>query len=196
MMRWLFLASVLLVSGSSSPALASRIVVSAEPNSNVCSLAMTAGVPATVYALAALGGDAAAPGIIGAEFRILGFDPMWAVVSQPNQAQIVDMGDPVGNGCVLVFGSCQLPSNQIVLLYTMTVIPFTVGSNRIVHVIEHANPTSSSFPCPWMMLCNQPNETRICVQGGVSCINGGAACCTVDPVETTSWSQVKSLFAR
>lgn len=195
MMRWLCFTSALLLEFSSAPAQASRIVVSAAPTSVVCSLTMTEGVPVTVYALAELGGDAAAPGTLGAEFRILGFDPTWAVVSQPNPAQIIDMGNPVGSGCVLVFGGCQLPSNQIVLLYTMIVIPLTV-SPRVVEVIEHANPTNSSFPCPWLMICNQPNETRLCVQGGLSCINGPAGCCVIDPVEPTSWSRVKSLYAR
>jgi hypothetical protein len=196
MMRRLFLVSVLAVGTSSSASLASSIVVSAESTANICSLTMEAGVPVTVYALAVLGGDAAAPGITGAEFRILGFDPTWAVVSQPNPAQIADMGDPVGNGSLLLFGTCQQPSNQVVLLYTVTVLPFTVSAGRMVEVIEHANPSNSGFPCPWLLICNQPSETRLCVQGGVSCINGSAACCAVDPIDSTSWSQVKSLFAR
>ena len=196
MVRWLWLLSALSMSVSSSPVHASRIVVSAAPDLEECSLTMEAGMPVTVYALAVLGGDAAAPGITGAEFRIIGFDRMWAVVSVPNPAQVVDMGDPVGSGCVLLFSSCLPPANRIVLLYTITVLPFVVSSNHIVRVIEHANPSDSNFLCPWLLLCNQPNETRLCVPDGVSCINGSTACCMIDPVEPTSWSRVKSLFSR
>lgn len=196
MMRRILVPFVLLIGVSGTPAHASRIVVSAEPNAVVCSLTMTEGLPVTVYALAVLGGDAAAAGTVGAGFRILGFEPTWAVVSVPNPAQIVDMGNPVGSGCMLVFNNCLAPTNQIVLLYTMTILPFTIVPHRIVQVIENAVPTEPSFNCPWLLLCNQPNETRICVEGGVSCINSTPACCDIDPVETTSWSQVKSLFAR
>ena len=190
-----FAALLVLACIHASTARASDIVVSAQANAPVCTLTMEAGIPTTVYALAVLSGDAAEIGIYDAEFRIHGFDPAWAVVSRPNAAATSDIGNPVDNGCVLSFTTCERPVNQIVLLYTMTVIPFTVTPGRMVFAYGPVKPTNPNFPCASLLACNLPNPTRICVPGAVSCINAAASCC-ISPIESTSWSQVKALYTR
>jgi hypothetical protein len=191
-----FAVLLILATMHASTAPASDIVISSQPGAHVCSLTMEAGVPTTVYALALLSGDAAASGIFGAEFRIHGFDPTWAVVSHPNAAATTDEGNPVDDGCILGFTTCQPAENQILLLYSMVVIPFTVTPGRVAFVLGNVKPTNPNFPCATLVACNLPNPTRICVPGGTSCINAAPSCCDISPVESTSWSQVKSLYSR
>lgn len=174
---------------------ASDIVLSAVSNSFECAITMQAGVPIQVYALATLGDDAAANGILGAEFRIYGFDTRWAVVSHPNPAFVTDLGNPVDDGCLIQFAGCQTGTDQIVVLYSITVIPILLSpEGYTVRIYEHMSTTQPSLNCPWLVTCNSPTSTRICVPGGRSCINLGGCCVT--PVESVSWSRVKSLYER
>jgi len=176
-------------------AFASSIGVFFAADGSDCDAAQPGPMPFTYYICAVLGGDAAAGGITGAEFRVDGAPGTadgWFMSANPNPASNVAIGnpvDPVIRGCNIAFPSCQ--SAGVVLLYTITGFASGVVANRTMTVDRHIMPTNPQFPCSLLVLCDAPVFTKICVLGGQAFLNGGV--CTVG-VEETSWSSVKGLF--
>jgi hypothetical protein len=154
-------------------------------------LTFPGGAPVTFYIHAVLGGDAAAGGITGAEFRVDNVPTSgegWFVTPTANAASNVAIGNPIAGGCNIAFPSCQ--TGSAVLLYTVSGFA-TTGPSRTFITDRHTTPSNPQFPCPLLVLCDAPVFTKICVGAGEAFLNRGT--CTVG-VEEKSWSSVKSLF--
>lgn len=146
--------------------------------------------PFFIYIGAVLGGDAAGPGISGAEFQCTGVDPAWFNTVTPNPASGLALGTPIGGGCNIAFPGCM--SGGFVLLYTVQSLALAPVTGRTLAVTQHTTPSNPNFLCPLVTLCDGPVFTKLCVSGGEAFLNAGRPC-TVG-VEAKSWSQVKSLF--
>jgi hypothetical protein len=142
--------------------------------------------PFTIYIFAVLGGDAAANGITGAEYRLTGIDPAWFMSVIPNPSATFNLGSPIdGVGVNIGFPSCQ--SVHELLLHTISVFPLTPPAPRTLRIERRNPPSSPNWPCPLVRLCDgEPN--KLCVPGGEAFID-----CTVG-VEPATWTQVKALY--
>jgi hypothetical protein len=144
-----------------------------------------------MYVLAWLTGTSAG-GIVGAEFRVVGFPAEWSATVTPNPAAIVSLGDPLGAGCNIAFCACQDGAGQgVVLLYTASFVAATAVSNRVVSVDRHT--PSSWLGCPMLNeSCCSPCDFFSCAGSRPAAINFPAYC-TVS-VEPATWSQVRGLY--
>jgi hypothetical protein len=154
----------------------------------------------TWYVMAILGGDIAADGITGAEFSLKGVPPAWFAQIFANPAANVDLRHPmgIGVGTNIAFPACQKAAP--VLLYTYQVLATSVPANGTYLTVErHDFPSSPSFQCPLLVICDPPIFTKVCVRGGQGILNGDPSGtpppvpCTVG-VDQTNWSTVKSLY--
>jgi len=147
----------------------------------------------TLFVLALLRGPSS-NGITSAEFRVEGMPSAWLAIAVP-ATEALTIGDPLGNGCDIVFPICQIGSDRLVLLYSILYITSSEPvENVTLRIDSRSPPTEYNFPCPSVTLCDQPAFTRICCRGGEAFINSNRTC-TVD-VESKSWSQIKSLYNR
>lgn len=185
MKKLLPILTALLVCGASATAVASSIGLSFADGSP-CGEAI-ANQPFVINVFVQMGGDVAAGGFTGAEFRIDGLDPAWFMTLTLNPAANILLGDPV-NGCNVVFPVCQGP--PVVALFSLSCISSTPVDPRVLHVVRHSTPTNPDFPCPLVTLCNFPDFSIVCVEGGTAFLNTG---CQVGTASKT-WSGVKGLF--
>lgn len=177
--------AALVIAGSSVPAIASSIGMSFA-NGSPCGEAIP-NQPFVINVFVQMGGDAAAGGFTGAEFRIDGLDPAWSMTLDLNPAANILLGDPV-NGCNVVFPVCQGP--PIVPLFTLSCVSAAPVSPRVLQVVRHSTPSNPDFPCPLVTLCNFPDFSIVCVEGGTAYVNTG---CLVGTASKT-WSGLKELF--
>jgi len=173
------------------PAVAVRIGVFADPNASSCGLQVQAPTPVTFYVLAVLD-DARADGIVGAEFRITGFPGSasgWFLnANWTAPATKWPLGNPMFDGTDLALWPCQRSANRIVELGRISGFVTSSVTNVVVRVEGHLTPSNDDFSCPYVTLCDsadacgtgiqQPQFTRVCVEGLESIINGDP--CTVD----------------
>lgn len=183
----LFLALCLAV----GPASASSIGVFFAPDGSDCDGSIPGFTPGTFWVLAVLGGDAAAGGITGVEFRLVGVPGGWFLNPTVNPVFNIVVGTSFAQGYNLASGSCQAGSGSILTLYTVSYFATTTEPPSYWRVDRHTTPSSPAFPCPLMVLCDALVFTKLCVGGGECLINGGP--CTVG-VEETRWSTMKSLY--
>src|SRR5262245_18156055 len=73
------------------------------PDASDCDYVARTLEPFTTYVLAVLGTDAAADGITGVEFRLIGIDPSWLDTVTPSPLASIVLGDPIGIGAGIVF---------------------------------------------------------------------------------------------
>jgi len=169
---------------------ASSIGVFFATDGSDCDANVVANSPVTWYLIAVLGGDGAANGITGAEFRMDGTPAGWFVNPTSNPASNIALGNPITGGCNIAFPSCQVGQNGFVLLYTVSGFATSGPTARFI-VAGHSSPSNPDFHCPLLVLCDPPTFTKVCVLGGQGVVNGVA--CTVG-VQQKSWSSVKSLY--
>lgn len=169
---------------------ASSIGVFFAPDGSDCDATAAPFAPFLTYIGAVLGGDAAGPGITGAEFRCDGFDPSWFNTVTPNPASSLALGNPIAGGCNIAFPGCQ--SGSFVLLYTVQSIALAPITGRNFTILKHTTSSNPNFQCPLVTLCDAPVFSLFCVSGGQGFLNQPGPC-TVG-VEQKSWSQVKSMF--
>src|SRR5262245_51084357 len=130
-------ACVVILALAPLPAQASSIRVAFSPDGSAGCFDPQPFVPWNVYIVADLFDDGTAIGIIGAEFRVAGFDPSWQRVVTPNPAANITLGDPLGGvGCSIGFPDCRTGVNGIVLLYTVQVVAFTPIAPRTLEVFS------------------------------------------------------------
>jgi hypothetical protein len=176
---------------------ASNIVVSFTPDGSDCTGTVPINTMVTWYIVAILGGDAAANGITGAEFRQVSTPGGWFMNAVPNPASSISIGDPLGPcGANLAFPSCQPGANGAVLLYTVSGFATTQVTNAWLAIERHACTAQPPWLCPLLVICDAPVYTMVCVPpGGFAIINGDhCVCCpAVDPA---SWSRVKALYTQ
>lgn len=184
------LAAAVLSFGAGS-AHASSIGVFFAPDGSDCDGTATPGVPFTVYIGAVLGGDAAAGGIFGAEFSLIGADPTWITTITPSPALDLVLGNPVLNGCNIAFPACQ--PGPFVPLYTIQFTAPAAVSPRAFRIWPHQTPSGPNFLCPLVLKCDAPVWTKVCVSGGQAFLNDPSRVCTVG-IESRNWTAVKSLF--
>jgi len=144
---------------------------------------------ANYFVGAILGGDAAAAGITGAEFRLDGVNPGWFTTATAGAGSNLALGGPTTGGCNIAWPTCQ--TGSFVLLYS--IVSFvTTGTPppTTLSILKHTTPSNPNFLCPLVTLCDQ-SFTLLCVSGGQAFLNGGN--CNV-AVQQTSWSSVKSLY--
>ena len=157
-----------------------------------CSADVQLGVPFTLYIQARLEGSAQ-QGITGADFRVDGMPAAWLVLSvAPNPLANLNFGNPLAGGATIAFPSCAGDSSQCLNLYTCTIVPTSVVASRTLTVRGHPTPVDCHGPCcPYLLLCDPPLYTQVCVLGGQAILNGPP--CTVN-VERQTWSRFKSLY--
>ena len=185
------LVTALCLAGSAS---ASSIGVFFAPDASDCDAdGVQPFAPFFMYIGAVLGGDAAAPGISGAEFQCTGVDPAWFNTVTPNPVSNLALGNPIAGGCNIAFPGCMVGgTGNFVLLYTIQSLALAPVTGRTLSVLQHTTPSNPNFLCPLVTLCDGPVFTKLCVSGGQAFLNLGRPC-TVS-VEQKSWSQVKSMF--
>lgn len=181
------LIACLLVTLISPVARASYIGVLFDTASYTHEACATPMVPLRGFIVAVLGGDVAAAGITGAEFRLDGLDPSWTSTATPNPAANLVFGDPLAGGCQIAFPTCQLP--EVVMLYTLDIVAPTVIQDVLLTVRAHQNPSNPNFACPRLPICDAPVFTITCVGGADAWIRP----CPVG-VRATSWSTVRALY--
>ncbi len=172
---------------------ASSIGVFFAPDGSDCDGVATPLVPFTIYVGAVLGGDAAAAGIVGAEFSLAGADPAWITTVTPNPAADIAIGNPVlvGNGgCDIAFPGCQ--PGPYVPLYTIQFTSPVAIAPRTFAIRRHLVVADPIYACVLLRLCGG-NFTKLCVAGGQAFLNDPTRACTVG-VEQQTWSTVKSMF--
>jgi hypothetical protein len=149
---------------------ASNIYIASHADGTSCYMpVIPPGGSGTAYIFAILGGDAAASGIFGAEFSVTGMPPEMMVSATPAPSN-VNLGDPFGSGCNIAFPSCQPQSGgNTVLLYTVNLTAPPSGvPHYVLDVSRHQTPSSPTYPCPLLYLCDPPAFTRLCVNGSRS----------------------------
>ena len=146
----------------------------------------------TAWILAVPGGDAAADGIVGAEFRLDNFPSDWFVTPVANPAASLILGGPLAGGTSIAFDTCQSPGVPAtpVLLFTLNYFATSVHDQHVVRVLQHSTPSNPAFQCPLVVLCDAPTYTKLCVTGGLAAFNWPG----FTAVTPSTWSAVKSLF--
>ncbi len=105
----------------------------------------------------------------------------WSGVTGPNPEDGCQVGDDIKLVKLGTIQGSQQPVNNPIAGDTW--IGFVAGNP----------PSSPTFRCPLVTLCNAPIFTSVCVSGGSFLINPTVGAC--DPsVEGGSWSQIKSLY--
>ncbi len=162
----------------------------------VCQGTISPGAIDTVYVLAKLGeSDDSRCGIEGAEFRFTGLPASWDISPVLNH-EMLGIGDPFAEGVTVVGTRCHRPSNGVVLLYKVLVYAGGEESDVTFGIESRDPPTNSQLPCPLLLACDDPVFTPICVEGQSCFVNSTVVrkCPTVTTVETSTWSQIKTLF--
>lgn len=145
------------------------------------------GDPVQVYVFAILGGDAAAGGIIAAEFRVAGYGGPWTGVAEANSAANYLTGDPLAGGSQIAFPTCM--GNVPVLLYTISSLATGPFPTRTLGVESHQAPGNPLFPCARVILCDEPVYTSLCVSTGTAQVGAQTT-----GVESRAWFLVKGLY--
>jgi len=172
---------------------------------------ITGGQPFTpfdLYVVATIDDVTLPGGIRGAEFRIDGIDPTWFVVANASPNSVLE-GSPHQGGCSVSFQDCQRPIPSLdtnVLLCTLTCLPVSPITPRMVIARARTTPADPNFACPNVVLCDAPNTTRLCLSSCGLCINlfctggfchAGPPICEVDgevAVRPSTWSSVRRLY--
>ena len=186
-------AWVLALGVTAGTAQASSISAFTSSDGTDCDATVVPNVPFFTYIGAVLGGDAAAGGISGAEFRVDGYDPAWFNAPTVNLASNLALGNPILNGCNVAFPGCQTGTGGFVLLYTIQTIAFAAVTPHTLHAAQHKTPSNTNFQCPLVTLCDSPTFTKLCVSGGEAFLNVPDRSCTVG-VEQKSWTAIKRMF--
>ena len=147
-------------------------------------------IPLRSFVVAALGGDAAAGGIIGAEFRLIGYDSGWLNTVTPNPSANFIAGDLLGDGGQIAFANCQFQqASTPVLLYTIdTLVPAAIPDVTL-QIGRHNAPSNPNFQCPLVVLCDPPVFTKICVASAEAFLTA----CPVS-VHPATWTAVRALY--
>src|SRR5262249_14630559 len=136
------------------------------PDGSDCDYTASPSVPFQIYLCAVLGTDAAANGITGAEFRLLGVDPNWLNTVTPNPAAFIVLGSPMAvTGCNIGFPVREggTGPNQVVLLYTIQSIALAAIPATTLRITT-AHPLSDCFlglSTPLVTLCDA-SFTTLC----------------------------------
>jgi hypothetical protein len=124
----------------------------------------------TLYVIAKTAGGSA-DGITGAEFRIEVTNPDgWIFTYTPPGVTNLIIGNPIdtdpdpsaGGGMTLAFSNCQVPSNGMVGLGTLSVFNTSGGVTDLL-VKRHSQPTNSGYPCALLLKCDAPYYTKVCM---------------------------------
>lgn len=182
--------AVALATGSAS---AQSIGIFGDPSGATCNINAPAGVPSNLWILAIPG---PLGGITGAEFKIQhpwtpGVDALF--INTPNPAANVALGDPWGFiGANVAFPVCQI--GGVVNLFAVTMIPLNpvTTANVTLGIVARTPPNNPAFDCQLLTMCDAPEYTSICVGGGEAFVNSSRNCTVA--VESTTWSQMKSLY--
>jgi hypothetical protein len=138
-------------------------------------------------------------GIRGAEFRVAGQPSGLLLVSIPNAAANIVLGDPfsdetqpVGSrgGVSIAWPECQVPDGYGFLVL-LTVVVTNIGNVTDVFLEVEAKdpPTNLNFSCPLLTACDLPVFTAHCVIGDRLHLNPKAS-----PVESKLWGEVTGLY--
>jgi len=168
---------------------ASSIGVFFAPDGSDCDGSAGAFMPFLTYFGAVLGGDAAATGITGAEFRVDGYDPAWFNTVTQAPGSNLSLGNPIQGGANIAFPTCQ--TGSFVLLYTVQSLATSPPGTHTFTVNRHTMPSNPNFQCQLVTLCDV-QFTLLCVRAGQAFLNSATPCSI--GVESRSWSAVKRLF--
>lgn len=163
-------------------------------DATMCQGTIQPGMADTVYVLGVLG-EATHCGIAGAEFRFGGVPDSWGVFPVPNPEFLV-VGDPFGHG-VTVASLCQRPASGAVLLYSVLVLAMELETDVEFRIGNREPPSNSLFPCPLLVLCDEPVFTKVCVEGRSCFVNSTVERkCPAEPlpVERATWAGIKQIY--
>jgi hypothetical protein len=131
-------------------AFASSIGVFWAADGSDCDFTQAFPAPVTFYLVAVLGGDAAAAGITGAEFRVdnvpTGMPGDGWFIAANSEAPLTSVGNPILGGGNIAFPMCQMGATR--LLYTVTGFASTILPARTMTVNRHTTPSNSELPLP------------------------------------------------
>jgi hypothetical protein len=145
----------------------------------------------TIYVIAILSGDAAAAGVTGAEYQLLGADPAWLTMVTPNPTATFVIGSPIdGVGANIGWPSCQTPATGTLLLHTITGFSPGATSPRTLRVVPRFC-AHACYYCPLVTLCDI-EFTKLCVSGGEAFVNRPTPCNVA--VQPSTWTQVRALY--
>jgi hypothetical protein len=151
------------------------------------------GTLGTIYVLAKL--DPGAPGINGAEFRFVGVPESWQVstIVNPN---VLSFGDPFGIGVGLAFFGCQRPASGVVLIFKALVVALAEESDITFSIENRDPPSNPGFRCPLIIECDEPNFSKLCVEGVPCTVNASrpGPCPVTTAATETSWSAMKEIY--
>jgi hypothetical protein len=148
---------------------------------------------------------ATASGMTGVEFRIdnsnLSSYPTSFVVD-PGAAVLI--GNPFLAGANIAFAACQTGTSGRVHLGDIVITESAAAQDVTLTVRQHYTPSNDTYQCPLAVLCDDPVFTAVClstphsdhwrsVLNPTGLISGD---CVPVAVEPSSWTQVKSIFAR
>jgi len=187
MLRLLVFVGLLLVPGS---CLGSSLRIWFDLGSYDDDACVTPGIPLRSYLVAVLGGDAAAGGMQGAEFRIFGYDSGWFNAVTPNPSADFLTGHPLGDGCQIAFPICQVQQGAVpILLYTIDTVVMEAIPDVVLRIDRHTAPSNPNFQCPRLVLCDPPVYTSVCVGTAPAYLTA----CPLS-VNATTWTRVRALY--
>jgi hypothetical protein len=166
-----------------------------DPEGNRCTGTIVPGQPGTVYVVAKMSGMSVC-GIAGAEFRFTGIPSSWSVypVADPD---ILAIGDPLGDGVTMGF-LCKRPENSTIVLFRVLVTADAEEHDLQFNIEMRNPPTSQTFECPQLVLCDNPMFTKVCVAGFSCTVNATKPstrpCAIPVAIRSSTWGGVKSLF--
>ena len=186
--------AVLLALCAAYPAFAGNgaIGVYSDPDCGNCSVAVSVGVPFTLYVNATLGGGTA-DGIVSAAFAIDGMPPNWLIVVTANPLASTVLGNPFQGGALIGFTSCLTSVQGCDNLYTVWVLPTATPIDVRLQVTRFRTCPAPHelYLAPLLYTCDAPAFTGYWVGGGAAILNGPP--CTVATMPRT-WSYVKHLY--
>ena len=162
-----------------------------DPLGRVCQGTIRPGTPGKIYVLAKLNGVLG--GAAGAEFRFTGLPASWTTYPVANPEALA-LGDPFGDGVSMGF-ICQRPPSGILQLYEVEVLAAAEESDLEFGIASKKYPDYPGF-CPYVVACNDPVFTKVCVETKPCFVNATAPKPCGGPVALVerTWSQVKATY--
>ena len=162
-----------------------------DPLGTVCQGTIRPGTPGKIYVVAKLNGVLA--GAAGAEFRFTGIPASWTTypVAHP---EALALGDPFGDGVSMGF-TCQRPPSGILQLYEVVVLAAAEESDLEFGIGSKKYRDYSGF-CPFVVACNDPVFTKVCVETKPCFVNATVPKPCGGPVALVerTWSQLKAIY--
>ena len=129
------------------------------------------------------------PDVLGAEFRITGLPEGWTTAIVPGPHVALATGNPFGSGTEVTLRSAR--ADSCVQLFWVFLTQLDDTTNAVLRPEQHENPQDPLIPCMNIFRSGFPNIPRFCAASRPLHITSASL-----DVATSTWSQVKALYAR